>query len=360
MADRAEDPFRTGSLMAFPGLGRVSKLLSALLLKYRLASLLASIAIYIVIVLSTGGFLAVSSNYFVILPLAVISIGYGVWGGLIAGFFALPANLLLFHILGHPEFSPASKLIAECSGIAVGFIFGRLSEYFQNVQAEIERRIQIEEELRKALSDREILFRELNHRVKNNLNVIKSFAQIQRSRSDDANFLALTDELISRIFTIALVHEQLDESGSPDEISLGAYIETLARSLEISQGGGEQSLLRLDLDVEGAVVKASTAFSLGLIINEILSNVFRHYRGVSERRLPSPFLLSLNRQAAVYHLVFVAESWPPLDEGDQLSLKMVNALAGSLGAKSEIVPVRGDDGSLLGTRYELSFIDSPL
>jgi hypothetical protein len=68
--------------------------------------------------------------------------------GIIAGALGLPANLAFFHVLGHPEYSPASKLIAESSGILIGTALGYLAEYFRQLESEIGRRIKTERSLR--------------------------------------------------------------------------------------------------------------------------------------------------------------------------------------------------------------------
>jgi hypothetical protein len=108
--------------------------------------------IYAAILFIFGDSLAVSSNYFVIIPLTAAALGFGHWGGLAAGLLALPLNLLLFRALGHPEFSPASKLIAEFSGVAVGLVFGFLADYFREIEREIKKRMATEEALARDLS----------------------------------------------------------------------------------------------------------------------------------------------------------------------------------------------------------------
>ena len=140
------------------------------------------------VVLGTGTYLGISANYFVILPVLIVSLVCGFPGGLIAGVCALPANLFLFWLLGHAEYSPASKIIAELSGVFVGSAFGFLSDYFRKMIREMEKRKEAERELRRSLGEKEILLRELQHRVKNNLNLIKGLIQLQRNRSSDPAF----------------------------------------------------------------------------------------------------------------------------------------------------------------------------
>ena len=207
-----------------------SRLHHLLFTRWKAASLAASICAYTAIVLCFGRELAISNNYFVALPVLVAALGYSVPGGLAAGLLGLPANLLLFAILGHPEYSPANKLIAECFGTVLGFSLGYVAHNFRMYEGELRRRFETERDLTRALKEKDILLKELNHRVKNNLAVIKSIAQLQRSRSRDPDFLVSIDRLVERIHAIALVHEQLY---GPEEgvltVDPGHYLDALVR-----------------------------------------------------------------------------------------------------------------------------------
>jgi hypothetical protein len=148
----------------------------------RFLTLAVSITLYSASVLALGSTVRVSTNYFVLLPVIIASVGYGLYAGLASGALALPANLLLYAIIGHPEFSPESKLIAELSGIILGTILGYLSDYHRKLDAERRLRKETEAELTRTLRDREALFREVHHRVKNNLNLVKSMINLQVKR----------------------------------------------------------------------------------------------------------------------------------------------------------------------------------
>jgi two-component sensor histidine kinase len=350
--------------------------LEVLFVRHRYPSLLLSIAVYAAAVILSGNALQVSANYFILLPVLVAAMCFGTVGGLVAGALGLPANLLLFWMLGHPEYSPASKLVAELSGIVLGLACGRLADYFRRMEREIRKRIATEEALRSALAEKQLLLRELHHRVKNNLSVIKSLVQLQRNRSKDPAFLEAADELIGRIFAISLVHDQLDTDRSLAMVELGSFMKALVRNLEGGLGL-EESAVRLDIDVDGCALQIEAATSLGLIVNEVLTNALKHASRsedeagatlVGQGAKPS-IQLSLKLEnlpdGAHYRLVIVDDGPGPKEVSPSaggLGLKLVRALARNLGGKAKLEAIvampwgdREADREAVGARFELVF-----
>lgn len=341
----------------FPFDSLTSKVHAVVFIRYRYASLVAIIALYASAMAAFGDALGVSSNYFVIAPVIVAALGFGTLGGLVAGLLGLPANLLAYGLLGHPEFSPASKLIAELSGLVVGISFGRLADYFRVVEREIRKRMATEEALREALAEKELLLRELHHRVKNNLNVMKSLVSLQRNRSSNVEFLEAADELINRIFAISLVHDQLYVDQKLSAIDPSRYIGALVANLA-SGLGLESSRIGLSMGVDGRLIPVDSAISLGLIVNEVLMNSLKHASPAREGR-PS-ILLSLREEGGEYRLEICDDGpGPGLNgQGDDsqsgLGLKLVRALARNLGGRAELNAIEGAGGPE-GARFELRF-----
>jgi two-component sensor histidine kinase len=339
----------------FPFDGITSKVHAVVFIRYRYASTAVVVVLYALALVATGNALGVSSNYFVIAPVIVAALGFGTRGGLVAGLLGLPSNLLLYGLLGHPEFSPASKPIAELSGLVVGLAFGRLADYFRIVEREIKKRMATEEALRAALAEKGLLLRELHHRVKNNLNVMKSLIQLQRNRSANAEFLEAADELTSRIFAISLVHDQLYKDQELSAIDLSRYVQALVANL-VSALGLEPSRIGLSLGAEaGRLVPVDSAISLGLIANEVLMNSLKHASPGREGK--PPIRVSLDAEGGECRLS-IRDGGPgpgPGMEGDAakggLGLKLVGALAASLGGKAGFVAIEGG----VEARFELSF-----
>lgn len=331
------------------------KIHALVFIRYRYASLAIALAVYASVMFATGPALGVSSNYFIIGVVIVAALCFGTIGGLVAGLLALPANLLAFSILGHPEYSPASKVIAELAGVITGFAFGRLADYFRDVEREITRRIATEEALRAALAEKELLLRELNHRVKNNLNVVKSLVQLQRNRSTDPAFLAAADELIGRIFAISLVHDQLNEDRDIEAVDPSRYLAALVHDLAAGLGF-EESRIGLSIGAEGRLLPVESAISLGLIVNEVLTNALKH-AAPGEAGRPSVHL-SFGFEEGRYRLEILDDGPGPgsgtEEGGGGLGLLLVGALARNLGGTSRLEAIPGPLGPA-GARFELLF-----
>ena len=127
----------------------------------------------------------------------------------------------------------------------------------------------------KALQEKELLLREIHHRVKNNLQVISGLLKLQSAHLEDPNALAALAEGRSRVQSMALIHQNLYQEDNLTGIYAADYvpklIETLFHSYNIRPGRIELSTqiasLRLDVD---------TAVPLGLILNELISNALKH------------------------------------------------------------------------------------
>lgn len=126
--------------------------------------------------------------------------------------------------------------------------------------------------LEQALSDKEILLKEVQHRVKNNLQVICSLLRLQAGRLHGPSRTAF-DESLRRIQSMSLVHELLYRSPEPSRIDLADYLRQLCDSLLRSTG---PSAIRLTVTAEPWVVDVDRAMPLAMIASELVSNALRH------------------------------------------------------------------------------------
>lgn len=249
--------------------------------RHRLLTVTASFAVYAGSVLALGPRLGVSTNYFVLIPVITASIGYGLAAGALSGILALPANLALYALLRHPEYSPASKIIAELSGVFVGTILGYLSDYHKKLDMERMLRKEIERELRTALRDRETLFREVHHRVKNNLNLIKSIIGLQSRRSSDQAFKDAAAALTGRLMSISFVHERLYRTAELSSVAIDDYLKDLVGAISMAASGSRKPPT-VALELARSTVTMDVAVPIGLIVNELVTNALKHGRPCEE------------------------------------------------------------------------------
>ncbi|WP_293129273.1 PAS domain S-box protein [Microcoleus sp. bin38.metabat.b11b12b14.051] len=132
-----------------------------------------------------------------------------------------------------------------------------------------------EARIQAALREKEVLLKEIHHRVKNNMQVVSSLLQLQAQYIEDEPTLALFQESQTRIHSMALIHEQLYQSEHLDRIDLPPYVENLVANLYQSFGCGNSSI-QFNLNMDPIYLNIETAIPCGLIINELVSNSLKY------------------------------------------------------------------------------------
>jgi len=140
---------------------------------------------------------------------------------------------------------------------------------------DITERKQAEEQLKASLEEKELLLKEVHHRVKNNLQVVSSLFSLQSQYIDNPKVAEVLIDSQNRINSMALIHEKLYQSSSLARIDFVDYIHNLANSLFLSYSTALQRV-QLRLDVHPIPFSIDTAIRCGLIINELVSNVLKY------------------------------------------------------------------------------------
>jgi PAS domain S-box-containing protein len=140
---------------------------------------------------------------------------------------------------------------------------------------DITERKQGEERLRMTLQEREVLLREIHHRVKNNIQIISSLLRLQSRSIRDRAALEAVNECQNRIRSIALIHEKLYQSQDFARIDFGDYIENMVGRL-VSFHSGVGGRVRFRLEADDVKLDISRAIPCGLIVNELATNVLKH------------------------------------------------------------------------------------
>lgn len=132
-----------------------------------------------------------------------------------------------------------------------------------------------ENELKATLGEKEVLLRELYHRTKNNMQVIRSMLVLQTTGTTCEEVRSLVQETERKLQAMALAHQMLFQSQSLSRIALQTYIQKLAELTRASYPD-KAGRVSLRFDLEPVVVTIDVATPLGLILNELLSNAFKH------------------------------------------------------------------------------------
>jgi two-component sensor histidine kinase/FixJ family two-component response regulator len=172
-------------------------------------------------------------------------------------------------------------------------LFHKLEKKVMQLEEEVaerkraeERLLRFNEELEKGVAERtaqlntslhekELLLKEIHHRVKNNLQIVASLLNIQSRQITDPAVLAMIAESQNRVKAMALVHERLYRSDDISSIDIADYVKFMGTSL-IKFHGITSSQVRLEVNMPGIRFDINRAIPLGLIINELLSNALKH------------------------------------------------------------------------------------
>lgn len=145
----------------------------------------------------------------------------------------------------------------------------------KKLKSEIYHRTKAQETIEQSIKEKEILLKELHHRVKNNLQIVSSLIYLQMRKEDDVEISNLLDDINNRIRSMSLIHENIYKSDTFDKIYLKDYVQSMVNELSIIYDvdlTNVQVLLEIDeidLDIDKSIL-------CGLIINEILMNSLKH------------------------------------------------------------------------------------
>ena len=140
---------------------------------------------------------------------------------------------------------------------------------------DITEKKQSEEKIKQSLKEKEVLLKEVHHRVKNNLQVISSILNLQSSYIKDVNTLNLLKESQNRIKSMAFIHESLYQTKDFTSINFSEYVVNLSKNLVHSYSSYDNDI-ELRLDIEDVFLNLDLAIPCGLIINELVSNSLKY------------------------------------------------------------------------------------
>jgi PAS domain S-box-containing protein len=221
---------------------------------------------------------------------------------------------------------------------------------FTLILRDITERRREEEKIRASLREKEILLKEIHHRVKNNLQIISSLLNLQSAHIRDPRALEVFKEGQGRVRSMALIHEKLYQSADLARVDFSEYIRNLAaylfRSYEVNAGA-----VTLNVEAEDVLLGVDTAIPCGLIINELVSNSLKHaFPGATRGAIN----ITLRPDGGERLTLCVSDDGVGLPEGfdlldtPSLGLQLVNTLARQLGGEVEV-----GDGA--GARFSITF-----
>jgi PAS domain S-box-containing protein len=146
--------------------------------------------------------------------------------------------------------------------------------YIEGTASDVTQQKKLEKQLKKSLKEKEILLKEIHHRVKNNLSVISSLINLQSMNFDDPEIKTAFMDVYDRSLSMALIHEELYQSNDLKSVNFSDYLKTLCNTLYHSHIIHPR--VNLDLNIEKLDVDIEIATPLGLIVNELFTNCMKY------------------------------------------------------------------------------------
>ena len=172
-------------------------------------------------------------------------------------------------------FSAAVKLFTAVASVTTAVILPFVVPRVFTLMEQAKTSEQATVELRASEERKEALLREVHHRVKNNLAVVCSLFYLQSTQSKDKETVEIFRDMENRVHSMALVHESLYRSENLARINFADYAQALAKDILDSHGSPDAGI-RLQSELEPVVMSADLAIPCGLILNELISNAFKH------------------------------------------------------------------------------------
>lgn len=209
-----------------------------------------------------------------------------------------------------------------------------------------------ERKLQLSLNEKEVMLKEIHHRVKNNLQVISSLLSMQSDYVQDKQSLSVFIESQNRLRTMSMIHEELYQSENLGKIQYSVYIEKLLNQL-FQVYGKSDSVVLVTL-LEPLDITVNRAIPIGLIINELVSNSLK-YAFPEGRSIPNKPELRVSFSKSGENLEMRVEDngigMPfgfDLKDSNSLGLKLVNILVRQLGGKIDF-----SSDSKKGTQFKI-------
>jgi PAS domain S-box-containing protein len=207
---------------------------------------------------------------------------------------------------------------------------------FTGIVRDISERKRAEERMQASLREKEVLLKEVHHRVKNNLQVVSSLLNLGARAIRDPAALAVFEESQARVQAMALIHEKLYRAADFTRIDFAEYARSLAAEL-LAGYRVPSDAVRLTTSGAGVFLTVETAIPCALILNELVSNSLKHAFPGGRR---GDIRVDL-RDARGEFLLTVADNGVGMPEGfdvrgaASLGLRLVRTLAGQLGGTVE-------------------------
>lgn len=209
-------------------------------------------------------------------------------------------------------------------GIVFDSMLDSLQQNIKTLDSKVENKTK---ELQNSLEEKEVLLKEIHHRVKNNLAMTIGLIKLQEVEIEDKNTKKILNNIQERIYTMELLHRKLYESSKLNEISFKEYVTNLVYDIETTYNYDKK--IDVNIDIKDIYLNIETAMPCGLIINEVITNAFKYaFKNNDNPKL----LIKMEKTDNTYTLI-IKDNGEGIDESidiynsDSLGLKLINTIS---------------------------------
>jgi PAS domain S-box-containing protein len=209
--------------------------------------------------------------------------------------------------------------------------------YIVMVARDITERKAFENALKSSIKEKEVLIREIHHRVKNNMQIISSLLNLQKQYVHDEEASSVLLESQNRVKSMAMIHEKLYKTQNFSEINFGDYITSLVDDL-FSSYGSYSGRIKKEMIFDEIMLGLETAIPCGLIISELVTNTLKY---AFPNQMEGEFRIEMYEIDGLYHLIISDNGVgiPPninFDKTETLGLVLVDSLVNQLEGTVEL------------------------
>ncbi len=235
--------------------------------------------------------------------------------------------------------------------ITVNYLEFRGRKFTVSFAEDITERRRAEDQIKASLLEKEVLLKEIHHRVKNNLQIISALLELQSESIPNGKTRSAFRESQDRIKSMALVHQKLYMSEDLAQIDFAGYIKSLTDYLYRAYEG-ETDRIRMSFDLEGVSLGIDEAVPCGLLVNELVSNSLKHACPDCRKGEISVSLCESDDGLVTIEISDNGVGLPSgLDfhDSETLGLQLVNMLTRQLGGE---IDINGDEGVSIMLRFK--------
>jgi two-component sensor histidine kinase/ligand-binding sensor domain-containing protein len=219
----------------------------------------------------------------------------------------------------------------------------------KQLQMEIQMHKKTEQQLEISLQEKIVLIKEMHHRVKNNLTLIYALFELQISKIDDKNVATILSDSQFRLKSMAMLHEQLYQNELLANIQFDEFIQQLATGIQLTMGT-ENITLKIQDQIDPVQLDINQSVPLGLLMNELITNAFKHaFKGREKGQIS--ISLSFNDPDITLNIKDNGNGLPTdidISKTDSLGLELVSTLVNQLNGTIDC-EING------GTSFTISF-----